>query len=484
MWKRISQYLRAALLGALIGLQVLLPMKAYAFTASLPSLMQQMTRLAIPVGRVGVGAVCGSMALPVCAAVGVVVTGLAFCASDETWCGVKTAKFGLGPFDPNPNPNNPPGTADQSVSGYTLSGSSVPGPYTSIDAAVAAQKASNSGLGDGGACSYDSSNKRVVCHSDKYGRDYYYPVGFNYVSSCPSGYGNLNTSTHLCSLVDASKVPNLTPYDCQIMVATATGNWNTDPANTGCPALPSSQISPDGKKKITINGPQLTIQTADGRRLDLVGQPGGTIHVTDYTPGTIGGLPSTMSWDATLNPQAGGGTVNNPKANTSMGNPAAQPNLQDQTLPPIAVASATATAGSTAPGVDCSDLAGCQWAKDSTLQGIASAVANTDAPRQPGVTDFDATVGAFKNHLPTPGDYRGPIDSFLKGLGFPNNGGQCSLTRTVTLFGHTMTLDFVPEGICGPYQEVANWVTWGAVAWIGWRQIRGLSGEVPGSESS
>lgn len=473
MWKRrLSQYFRAALLGALIGLQVLLPMKAYAFTAAAPSLMQQMARLAIPVGRVGVGAVCGSMALPVCAAVGVVVTGLAFCASTETWCGVKTAKFGLGPFDPNPNPKTDPPSTTPFMADYYIDDPSAYKsiPLTSTGGAdiprVCQSLFGVSTVSNGGMCDTPSGLK--TWHQS-------YPY-------CPSGYTRYSVS--LCSLVDASKVPNLTPFDCQVMVSTATGNWNTDPNNSGCSALPLSQVSPDGKKKITINGPQLTIQTADGRRLDLVGQPGGTIHVTDYTPGTIGGLPSTMTWDATLNPQAGGGTVNNPKSDTSMGNPAAQPNLKDDTLPPPAIASATANAKAIAPGVDCTDLAGCSWAKDSTLQPIASAVAITDAPRQPGITDYDATVGAFKNHLPTPGDYRGPIDSFLKGLGFPNNGGQCSLTRTVTLFGHTMTLDFVPEGICGPYQEVANWVTWGAVAWIGWRQIRGLSGEVPGSESS
>lgn len=98
----------------------------------------------------------------------------------------------------------------------------------------------------------------------------------------------------------------------------------------------------------------------------------------------------------------------------------------------------------------------------------------------PGITpaDYAGTLDQFRKMLPKPDDYRGPVGTMLKSMGFPESGGgQCSLTRTVTLLGRSVTIQFVPNGICGPYQQVANWVTWGLVAIIAWQQVKSLAGD-------
>lgn len=113
-----------------------------------------------------------------------------------------------------------------------------------------------------------------------------------------------------------------------------------------------------------------------------------------------------------------------------------------------------------------------------SMQQIASGLAMGEPI--PGITpgDYAGAVDQFRNMLPNPDDYRSPVGTMLKAMGFPESGGgQCSLTRTVTLFGRSITIQFVPNGICGPYQQVANWVTWGLVAIIAWQQVKSLAGD-------
>ncbi|QRO33897.1 hypothetical protein [Chromobacterium violaceum] len=107
----------------------------------------------------------------------------------------------------------------------------------------------------------------------------------------------------------------------------------------------------------------------------------------------------------------------------------------------------------------------------------AGALANGQTIPQLTQDDYAPAIGSFNKLLPQPGDYKGVIASALSKLGFPQAGGQCSLQRTVTLFNRTFTMEFVPQGLCAPYQQVANYLAWGLVLFLGWRQVKSLAGD-------
>jgi hypothetical protein len=157
----------------------------------------------------------------------------------------------------------------------------------------------------------------------------------------------------------------------------------------------------------------------------------------------------------------------------------------------------TGGSGSSSVSVDitCNSVGTCGVAQDSTSKDIVTGVnaINTNINSQFSATntippmtaaDYAPAISSLQNSLPHPSDYQGPVSAILAKIGFPQPTAQCSLTRTITIHGVTKTIDFVPQGICGPYQQIANWMTWGGVAFLAWRQVKSMAGDkedLPGS---
>lgn len=129
----------------------------------------------------------------------------------------------------------------------------------------------------------------------------------NYSSNvCPGGYTRYSTS--LCSLVDASQVPNTTPYDCEIIADIATGNYVTDKKNPACGrpgAVAGSPGSADGSgvaadgTKWRIQGGSVALEDTKGNKAQMTLNPAvpGTGNIETQTPTTAGGNPATRICD-------------------------------------------------------------------------------------------------------------------------------------------------------------------------------------------
>lgn len=283
---------------------------------------------------------------------------------------------------------------------------------------------------------------------------------------CPAGYLQVGGS---CIIKDPSVVKK-TGVPCSIV---RVGNtYSFDDKNPACSSASNGQY-----------------QMADG-------------NVYDASSGNVVIYPS---WDdvknknpaATVSPTVDGGTQ--VKSYDRASNTTTTTTIKDGK-----VVSSTTEAGNTTsnqPGtgtgtggtpITCQQVGTCGVSQEATqqkveantkaislsAQQIASGLAMGDPIPGIGPGDYAGAVDKFKNMLPKPDDYRGPVSTMLKAMGFPESGGgQCSLTRTVVLLGRSITIQFVPNGICGPYQQVANWVTWGFVAIMAWQQVKSLAGD-------
>lgn len=283
---------------------------------------------------------------------------------------------------------------------------------------------------------------------------------------CPAGYSLQNDA---CNLTDITQVlkPN-TP--CSIVRSGDT--FSFDNRNPACNAQTNGQyILPSGQVFDASNGNVIIYPTLDDAKNK---NPAASVE-----PATGGGT-IVRQYDAATNTTT--------TAIIKDGKVVATGTEVGNTTKP---GSGTGTGAGGAP-ITCHQVGTCGVSQEATQKNVE---ANTKAISLsmnqiasglamgepiPGITpgDYAGAVDQFHNMMPKPDDYRGPVNTMLKAMGFPESGGgQCSLTRTVTLFGRSVTIQFVPNGICGPYQQVANWVTWGLVAIIAWQQVKSLAGD-------
>lgn len=261
--------------------------------------------LTLPAMMGGGGA--GGVVLPIAVGLGIAVGG--YCLAASVASGSLTCKFGnKSSASPNPNPNNPPTTVfrlwgSEEVAAYYGLGSvyypsGVEG-AAAVTAAASAKGCSVTQRGDGdvvvsarGSC--DLSGRLGVASGP-------------YSMFCPSGY-SLNNSTALCNLIDASKVPNTTPYDCEIIADIASGNYVTDKNNPACGrpgAVAGAPGSADGSgvtadgTKWRIQGGSVALEDAKGNKAQMTLNPAvpgqGTLET--QTPTTVGGNPATKICD-------------------------------------------------------------------------------------------------------------------------------------------------------------------------------------------
>lgn len=313
-------------------------------------------------------------------------------------------------------------------------------------------------------------------------------------ASCPSGYTSNGAS---CAITDPSAVQKPDGIPCQIIqVGTS---FQLDPSNPAC---------------VNTTNPG-TLKTADGSTIN-VGAGGLNVVPPDYVPGKTGQphtdlIPSGPGRVMVLDyqPQPLGTPINlNPSL--PLKTPidltrvtTIEPVNSIPTVTNITVSSGDTTPSTTGstpvfPSITCANVGTCDVAKDTTLKTVAQNTAQTAAATAqiansvamgaavPPITaaDYAPAITSLQNSLPKPSDYQGLVSSILAKIGFPQPSAQCSLTRTITFHGVTKTIDFVPQGICEPYQQIANWMTWGGVVFLAWRQVKSMAGDkedLPGS---
>lgn len=317
---------------------------------------------------------------------------------------------------------------------------------------------------------------------------------------CASGY-KFNSSG--ACVYDSSGVsgsvskPAGTP--CQILQVGS--SFQLDPDNPGCvnSSNPGTLLAKDGSTinvgagGLNVVPPNYVPGKTGQPHMDVIPSGPGRITMFNYTPQALGsptninpsvplGQPLDLTQVATIEPVNGQPTVTS--VSVSVG---------DTT--PSSTGSIPAM-----PSITCASIGTCGVAQEATLKQIASSTAAMAAasgqnasgglgemgPAVPAMTaaDYGVAIANLQAQLPKPADYQGPVSSILAKVGFPQPSNQCSLTRTITLWGATKTIDFIPQGICGPYQKIINWMTWGGVAFLAWRQVKSLAGDkedLPGS---
>ncbi|MBN3006803.1 hypothetical protein JW897_23985 [Chromobacterium alkanivorans] len=352
------------------------------------------------------------------------------------------------------------------IGNFTANGTSITaGSDTGLVSAVAASNGYTVKINNG--CS-PASGSFYMCSYQTTEGDY-----FNFLATkqltCPPGYA-INAD-NMCGMIasDPSAVPKPSGTPCSIV-----RNGNT--------------FSFDNTNPVCNNATNGQYVMSDG-------------NIYDASSGNVIVYPS---WDdvknknpaATVTPTVDGGTQ--VKSYDRASNTTTTTTIKDGKVvsSTTEVGNTTGNAGTgTGTGgtqITCQQVGTCGVSQEATQQKVeANTKAMTLSMQQiasglamgepiPGITpgDYAGAVDQFHNMLPKPDDYRGPVGTMLKAMGFPEGGGgQCSLTRTVTLFGRSITIQFVPNGICGPYQQVANWVTWGLVAIMAWQQIKSLAGD-------
>ncbi|MEO4030531.1 hypothetical protein ABH313_21095 [Chromobacterium vaccinii] len=283
--------------------------------------------------------------------------------------------------------------------------------------------------------------------------------------ACPGGYVMNGNS---CSIGPGGPdaVPKPTGTDCQAYFKA--GKFSFDNLNPACLSPDGTVTGPDGTKVSIANGTISVLPTG-------YSQPVATIIPTTTGGAVVSVLGSGADGKAQTNSTVIDYVTGTPTVTgqvTSAGNNIANP--------PVAGVGS----GGAPIKITCQDIGTCGVSQEATQQNvltnvksIAGALANGQAVPQITQDDYAPAIGSFNKLLPQPGDYKGVIASALSKLGFPQAGGQCSLQRTVTLFNRTFTLEFVPQGLCDPYQQVANYLAWGLVLFLGWRQVKSLAGD-------
>lgn len=287
--------------------------------------------------------------------------------------------------------------------------------------------------------------------------------------SCPAGYVVSGTSCTL-SNVAAVKKPAGTP--CQVMVNG--GAFTYDPQNPDCPAT-----APGTKQ---VNGISYAV-SADGKTMTLTGTDGATAVITIASPAI------TIQQNLPMADENGSPVTQKSKTtlNTSTGTPVI-------TQQYITYQNGQGEGVQEAPALDCSMISNCDWAKSSIQQqqlalqqqqlqaentikdkttAIADAFTTTrEAPATSTATDATSVTNQLSGMKQSEEAYRGPLTTILNKLGIPTSGGQCQLSRQITLFGHTFTLNFVQPGFCDMYQPIANWTSWVLIVAYAWNTLR------------
>ncbi|MCL6263158.1 hypothetical protein [Craterilacuibacter sp. RT1T] len=116
------------------------------------------------------------------------------------------------------------------------------------------------------------------------------------------------------------------------------------------------------------------------------------------------------------------------------------------------------------------------YARDDTVKDIADQLKPGDAISLDALAPDPALLDKLKESLPTETQFASPIGRIIDGIGLPVSGGQCSLQRTITIFGKAITLDLMPASLCAPYQAIVTWLFWGLVVLYGWNRVKNFTG--------
>lgn len=287
--------------------------------------------------------------------------------------------------------------------------------------------------------------------------------------TCPAGYV---VSGSTCTLSNAAAVKKPAGTPCQVMVNG--GAFTYDPQNPDCPAT-----APGTKQ---VNGISYAV-SADGKTMTLTGTDGATAVITIASPAI------TIQQNLPMPDENGSPVTQQSKTtlNTSTGTPVI-------TQQYITYQNGQGEGIQEAPALDCSMISNCDWAKSSIQQqqlalqqqqlqaentikdkttAIADAFTTTrEAPATSTATDATSVTNQLSGMKQSEEAYRGPLTTILNKLGIPTSGGQCQLSRQITLFGHTFTLNFVQPGFCDMYQPIANWSSWVLIVAYAWNTLR------------
>lgn len=443
--------------------QLLWPLQSYAFIPLVAGLIE--------LGGVALEGVT----------VGQVITGAAITigASAAATCSTCTNK---GPVPVATNPSamaQPPNWGRDPASGKPVPPPTVPSPNTSSGQIGRAFEQCKSFLPPGtpNLSYYVTGN---VMHCTVNGGTYNEVVINTDPVPDPAGY---TCSGDSCNLSNPSVVQKPAGMDCEAYFAG--GNFSFDNTNPSCIAgMKSGYVTAGDGTRVSTRGGFMIVQAPSSDDIQAAIQPTAT-GSRIYTLGNSSqGKIQTVTTDIDYVTGASGAGAMVVKSQTvADGN-----KLGDLGIPGAGTGTTPGTGtGTQNPPVTCEQVGTCGVAQEATQKGVLDQIKSIFQALSPDATktipqvttnDYAPAVSNMQELLPHPQDYQGPIQKFLAKLGFPQiTGGQCSLQRTITLFGQSRTIEFVPRGLCDSYQQVANWFTWGLIVLLGWRQVKSLSGD-------